>query len=163
MKNGMSLTPFTCALKHLILDFSDFARLSCVTLHFSRLMDSCLRHLVNTSLANLKAGEWPDDERLLLYTDVQETAGLAPRVRFSMMEVSRTDMTAVDGHLSLVNTVFADDMKGWTLVRVVGNRCSPQSIVTRCTLYQQFTTEEALETAADSYGGLTRPGILSGG
>jgi len=25
MKNGMSLTPFTCALKHLILEFSDSA------------------------------------------------------------------------------------------------------------------------------------------
>ena len=27
--------------------------------------------------------------------------------------------------------------------------------VTRCTLYKQYTTEDALETAADSYGGLT--------
>ena len=34
-------------------------------------------------------------------------------------------------------------------------RCSPQTIVTRCTLYKQYTTEDALETAADSYGGLT--------
>ena len=36
-----------------------------------------------------------------------------------------------------------------------GERCSPQTIVTRCTLYKQYTTDEALETAADSYGGLT--------
>ena len=50
---------------------------------------------------------------------------------------------------------FADDMKGWALVKVVDDRCSPQTIVTRCTLYQQYTTKEALERAADSYGGLT--------
>jgi hypothetical protein len=50
---------------------------------------------------------------------------------------------------------FADDMKGWALVLVKGERCSPQTIVTRCTLYKQYTTAEALETAADSYGGLT--------
>ena len=38
--------------------------------------------------------------------------------------------------------------------------CSPQGIVTHCTFYEQYTTEEALENAADSYGGLTKPGIL---
>lgn len=111
-------------------------------------------------LTDLKAGEWPSNERLLLYTGVQETDSLIPRVRFSMKEVSRTDMTAVDGHLALVNEEFSDDMKGWALVRVVNDRCSPQGIVTRCTFYEQYTTGEALEKAADSYGGLTKPGIL---
>ena len=114
-------------------------------------------------LTDRKAGEWPCDERLLLSTGVQETDSLTPRVRFSMKEVSRTDMTAVDGHLALVSEEFADDMKGWALVRVINDRCSPQGIVTRCTFYQQYTTEEALQAAADSYGGLTKPGILSGG
>jgi len=111
-------------------------------------------------ITDLKAGEWPCNERLLLYTGVQETDSLISRVRFSMKEVSRAEMTAVDGHLALVGDEFADDMKGWALVRVVNDRCSPQTIVTRCTLYQQYTTEEALEKAADSYGGLTMPGIL---
>ena len=36
-----------------------------------------------------------------------------------------------------------------------------QTIVTRCTLYKQYTTEDALETAADSYGGLTDRDFLS--
>ena len=40
-------------------------------------------------------------------------------------------------------------------VRIIDDRCSPQAIVTRCTLYEQYTTEEALQTAAKSYGGLT--------
>jgi hypothetical protein len=41
-------------------------------------------------------------------------------------------------------------------VLVNGERCSPQTIVTRCTLYQQFTTDEALQEAAKSYKGLTK-------
>ncbi|MBQ4387234.1 MAG: hypothetical protein II822_06500 [Prevotella sp.] len=112
---------------------------------------------------DLKAGEWPYEERLLLYTGVQENSRFEPCVRFSMREVSRADMTAVDGHLALVDEAFADNMKGWALVRVINDRCSPQTIVTRCTLYEQYSTEEALEAAADSYGGLTKSGILSGG
>ncbi len=62
---------------------------------------------------------------------------------------------SVDGHFALVGEEFADDLKGWALVRVNDNQCSPQTIVTRCTLYQQYTTEEALQVAAKSYGGLT--------
>ena len=54
-------------------------------------------------------------------------------------------------------------MKGWALVVVKGERCSSQALVTRCTLYEKYMTDEALEAAADSYGGLTNPGILSGG
>ena len=84
-----------------------------------------------------------------------------PRVRFSVREVSWRDMTVVDGRLALVGEEFADEMKGWALVKVVDDRCSPQTIVTRCTLYQQYTTEEALKKAADSYGGLTGTPYLS--
>ena len=56
---------------------------------------------------------------------------------------------------------LADEKKGWALVKVVDDRRSPQTIVTRCTLYQQYTTEDALERAADSYGGLTETPFLS--
>lgn len=52
-------------------------------------------------------------------------------------------------------------MKGWAIVRVAGDQCSPQTIVTRCTLYQQYMTEEALQRAAKSYGGLTETPYLS--
>ena len=40
------------------------------------------------------------------------------------------------------------------LVRAMGKNCSTQSIITRCKYYVQFTTEEAFEDAAKSYGGL---------
>jgi len=106
-------------------------------------------------LTDLKTCEPEDGERLLLYTAVQQIENELPRVRFSMREITRFDMTVVDGRYVLKGEEFADGMKGWALVRVVYDRCSPQGIVTRCTLYEQYTTEEALETAADSYGGLT--------
>ena len=106
-------------------------------------------------MTGLKHGEQYIHEKLWLYTAKQEIEGSTPRVRFSKRDVSRQDMNIVDGQLALVGEEFADDMKGWALVRVSENRCSPQIIITRCTLYQQYTTEEALQAAAKSYGGLT--------
>ena len=106
-------------------------------------------------LTDLKTCESEEGERLLLYTAVQHIENNLPRVRFSMRKITRFDMTVADGRYVLKGEEFADGMKGWALVRVIGNRCSPQGIVTRCTLYEQYTTEETLETAADSYGGLT--------
>jgi hypothetical protein len=100
--------------------------------------------------------------KLRLYTAVQEMENdILPRVRFSMREVSWWDMTIVEDHLALVGEEFADDMKGWALVKVMDDRCSRQTIVTRCTLCQRYMTEDALEVAADSYGGLTDTPYLS--
>ena len=109
-------------------------------------------------LTDLKESERSRFATLRLYTAVQTIENdNFPRVRFSMREVSWwNDMTVVDGRLALVGEEFADEMKGWALVKVVNDRCSPQTIITRCTLYQQYTTDDALERAADSYGGLTQ-------
>ena len=106
-------------------------------------------------VTNLSYGESYFHEKLWLYTAEQKIEGSLPRVRFSMRDVTRQEMTIVDGHFALVGEEFANEMKGWALVRVDDNRCSPQTIVTRCTLYQQYTTEEALQKASKSYGGLT--------
>ena len=35
------------------------------------------------------------------------------------------------------------------------SHASRQRVVTRCTYYERYTTEEALQAAAKSYGGLT--------
>ena len=112
-------------------------------------------------MTDLKGEAWVPQTKLLLYTAEQHIDGDMPRVRFSMRNVAWEEMTFVDGHYVLKDEIFADDMKGWALVLVKGERCSPQTIVTRCTLYQQYTTEEALEKAADSYGGLTDRDFLS--
>ena len=109
---------------------------------------------------DLQYDEYLFHEKLWLYTAEQNMEGV-PHVRFSKRDVSRSEMTVVDGHLALVGEEFADEMKGWALVRVIDDRCSPQTIVTHCTLYQQYTTEEALQAAAKSYKGLTEPPFLS--
>lgn len=61
----------------------------------------------------------------------------------------------VEGCLALVGEVFADEMRGWALVRVAGDRASSQTVATRCSLYENYSTEEALQRSAESYGGLT--------
>ncbi|MBO7580991.1 MAG: hypothetical protein J6T38_05665 [Bacteroidaceae bacterium] len=111
-------------------------------------------------ITDLKGKDYDCQTRLLLYTADQCIERDMPLVRFSVREVSWEEMSMVDGHYVLKGEAFADDMKGWALVLVKNERCSTQTIVTRCTLYQQYTTEDALEKAADSYGGLTRPPFL---
>ena len=111
-------------------------------------------------ITDLQYGEYFSNEKLWLYTAEQKMEGV-PRVRFSKREVSRSEMTVANGHLALKGEEFADEMRGWALVRVADNRCSPQTIVTGCTLYQQYTTDEALQAAAKSYKGLTDHGFLS--
>ena len=112
-------------------------------------------------MTGLKVDDRHFREKLWLYTAEQKIEGPLPRVRFSKRDVSRREMTVVDGQLALIGEEFADEMKGWALVRVIDDRCSPQTIVTRCTLYEQYTTDEALQVAAKSYGGLTEPPFLS--
>lgn len=113
-------------------------------------------------ITDLKKSDRTYHAQLRLYTAIQTVeSNVLPRVRFSMREVSWWDMTEIDNHLALIGEEFADEMKGWALVKVIDDRCSPQTIVTRCTLYQQYTTQEALEIAADSYGGLTETPFLS--
>lgn len=112
-------------------------------------------------MTDLRGETWVPQTKLLLYTAEQHIDCDMPQVQFSVREVAWEEMSFVDGHYVLKGDAFADDMKGWALVLVKGERCSPQTIITRCTLYQQYTTEEALEKAADSYGGLTEPGFLS--
>ncbi len=107
-------------------------------------------------ITDLNAGELRHRENLLLYTAEQHIEGRTPRLRFQRVrEVGTDEFVEVDGHLALTGGEFADEMKGWALVRMAGDRCSTQSIVTRCRYYEQFTTEEALLAAAQSYGGLT--------
>ena len=112
-------------------------------------------------LTNLTNDECTYRVKFRLYTAVQTLENsFMPRVRFNMHEVRWSEMTLVDGHMVLVGEEFADEMRGWALVRVIDDRCSPQGNVTRCTLYEQYTTDEALQTAAKSYGGLTKTPFL---
>ena len=62
----------------------------------------------------------------------------------------------VEGRLALVGDVLGDDMRGWALVRMAEDKASSQKVVTRCSLYEQYLTDEAFERATKSYGGLTK-------
>ena len=88
---------------------------------------------------------------LRLFT-AEQINGTYPKVEFDVRSVTREELIETGEGLALVGEEFADDNKGWALVLVKGENCSPQSIVTRCTLYQQFTTEEVLNEAAKTYG-----------
>ena len=106
-------------------------------------------------MTNPKATEWGQPERWMLYTAEQLEGNTTPMVRFKVREVPLDEFTEVDGCLALVDNEFSNEMKGRALARRDGDRCSSQGIVTRCTYYERFTTEEAMQKAAESYGGLT--------
>ena len=106
--------------------------------------------LVEPSGLELKRGD-----QLMLYTACQTVYLGTPRVEISRREVNPAELVEADGLLALVDAAFGDTMAGWALVHVGHDRCSSQGLMTRCTYYQQYTTEEALQAAAASYGGLT--------
>lgn len=106
-------------------------------------------------ITDRKADEVRPHEVFMLYTAEQQFHREdCPKVVFKMREVKRDEFNLVDGCLALVDNDFANEMKGWALVRVMGKNCSSQGIITHCKYYEQFTTEEALEEAVKSYGGL---------
>ena len=84
-------------------------------------------------ITDLKAHDWESWTKLWLYTAVQTGSDRDALVRFSKREVSWKEVTLVDGHYVLKGEEFTDEMKGWALVLVKGERCSSQTIVTRCT------------------------------
>ena len=89
-----------------------------------------------------------------------------PQVQISVEAVTPDMFTVVpstlltlrqstNGCLALVDDRFADPMLGFGLVHIINGHVSTQHVITRCTYYERFTTEEALQAAAKSYKGLT--------
>ena len=106
-------------------------------------------------LTDLKQSDLQRGDKLILYTLKQTIEFESPTVRASRREVTVNEMVETESGLALTGEEFADEMTGWALVHVSKEQCSSQDIVTRCTYYERFTTEEALQVAAKSYGGLT--------
>ena len=110
--------------------------------------------------------------RLLLYVLRQDEhkemfqgypLGGCPTVSARQIEVNPTAesqaeeglaVSFVKGEMVLTGEMFSNDMAGFGLVHVIDGHASTQRLVTRCTYYEKFTTEEALLTAAASYGKL---------
>lgn len=105
-------------------------------------------------ITNRKVNDLMPYEFFLLYTAEQVVSTFEPHVVFKVREVKLDEFTTVNGCLALVDNDFANEMKGWALVRMRGRYCSSQGIVTHCKYYEKFTTEEALQEAAKTYGGL---------
>ena len=113
----------------------------------------------------------PKDFALLLYVLhqrllPQQTGEEWAQLSITVEPLTKHDFTTVPstilspyknpkGTLALVSPRFSDPMLGFGIVRLQAGHASTQRVVTRCTYYERFTTEEALQAAADSYGGLT--------
>ena len=90
-----------------------------------------------------------------------------PYLRITVETITPNDFTLVPstllspykntkGTLALVGPRFADPMLGFAIVRLKDDHASRQHVVTRCTYYERYTTEEAIQVAAKSYGGFTK-------
>ena len=102
-------------------------------------------------ITNLKKSDIRQGMELHLYIAKQIFERDCPRVYFEVRKVEKDELTETENGLALVGDDFANTNKGWALVLVKGKRCSSQGIVTRCTLYQQYTTQEAMISAAKSH------------
>lgn len=56
-----------------------------------------------------------------------------------------------------------DENLGWAVVLYSDKeqRASTQQVLTTCRLYEQYSTDEALQRAAESYGNVVQPGMLT--
>ena len=102
-------------------------------------------------ITNLKKKDIRPGVELKLYVAEQHVEHGIPKVSFEDRKVKKTELVETEKGLALLGEEFADDNKGWALVLIEGKRCSTQGIVTQCTLYEQYTTEEALLAAAKSH------------
>ena len=102
-------------------------------------------------ITNLKKNDIHPDAELWLYTAEQCVKRGTPSVSFKARKVKKSELVETAGGLALAGEEFSDNNKGWALVLIVGERCSTQGIITRCTLYEQYTTQEALLAAAKSH------------
>ena len=102
-------------------------------------------------IANLDKKDIRQGMELRLYTAEQRVEHGVPRVFFKVKKVKKNELIEAAEGVALVGEEFADHDKGWALVLVDGERCSTQGIVTQCTLYEQYTTQEALLAAAKSH------------
>lgn len=106
---------------------------------------------VTALITNLIKNDIRQGAELLLYTAEQKVEYDYPQVYFEVRKVTKDELTETENGLALVGEDFSNTNKGWALVLVKGKRCSSQGIVTDCTLYQQYTTEEAMMKAVESH------------
>lgn len=102
-------------------------------------------------ITNLKKKDLRSGVELRLYTAEQRVEYGIPKVSFEDRKVKKSELVETEEGFALLGDEFADDNKGWAMVMITGKRCSTQGIITRCTLYEQYTTQEALLAAVKSH------------
>lgn len=114
-------------------------------------------------VTNLKKTDLKKGESLMLFelTQMMDGNNNTPRCHFATREVAVKDMTSTKEGLALVGDEFADETKGWALVRImrpwnsdIAAQCSTQSVVTNCKVYERYTSAQALKASLESYGGI---------
>ena len=108
-------------------------------------------------LTDLQPASLDGADRLLLVALRQRTLGGVPRLMVDTEDIALADTRLVDNCIALMGDRYGDTACGWALVRRRAGRCSSQRVVTLSTAYQAYLTPDALQRAADSYGGLTPP------
>jgi len=66
-----------------------------------------------------------------------------------------TSYKSKTGCLAIVDNRFCDPMMGFALVHVKDGHISTQQVITNCIYFERYTTEEAIQATALSYGGFT--------
>ena len=89
---------------------------------------------------------WPDQFQLDIKVETIE-----PDMFIVLPPTLLTPYQSKEGCLALVGERFADPMLGFGLVQVINGKASSQRVVTHCTYYEKYTTEEAIQAAAKSY------------
>ncbi len=126
------------------------------------------RLLFRESNPQLKHGDY-----LRFYCFEQATRGEYPYVdvkclKFQLDNDPRTkpnsnrwNFLSVNGRLAIANA--DNQMQGWALVVTdADEKCaSTQQVVTTCSLYLTYTSNEALKSAADTYGNVSFEGYLA--
>lgn len=133
----------------------------------------CNDNLANLLCTNHRNPQLLPDDSVRFYR-LEQVAGEGwPQVRIKCCEVQLNQDTrpnaalrdwqffSVGGRLAIGRA--DDENTGWAVV-VYSDReqsASTQKVVTTCRLYEQYTTAEALERAAESYGNVEQPGTLT--
>lgn len=133
----------------------------------------CNDNLANLLCTNHRNPQLLPDDSVRFYR-LEQVAGEGwPEVRIKCCEVQLNQDTrpnaalrdwqffSVGGRLAIGGA--DDENRGWAVV-VYSDReqsASTQKVVTTCRLYEQYTTAEALERAAESYGNVEQPGTLT--
>lgn len=105
-------------------------------------------------MTNLRKTNIQRGDRLRLYSFCQSMEFGYPTLNVGVRDVAHSELRATESGMALVDPQFADNNCGWALVHVRQGVCSTQAVITRCTIYRSFITEEALQAAASSFGGL---------